>query len=215
MGAAFGVRCTLAAISLFVVAPSASAEDEKLMSTNPSQCEVFTALSGDASCEPSAGREQIDGSTQGLTVVPPPEGDSGTDPTETKQGSKIAAKPADNSPSSGPRAAAFQSIQFEFNSADLTTAARETLDTVAAVLEKPLFASSKFVIEGHTDGKGSAEYNLALSERRAQAVVHYLVQHGVAADQLSARGMGESKPFDKSDPNAAVNRRVVVLNLGG
>ena len=116
---------------------------------------------------------------------------------------------------SGPKAAAFQSIQFEFNSAELTASARSTLDLIADVLKDPIFAKSKIDIVGHTDSVGSPEFNQLLSEARAQSVVRYLVQHGVRKSHLSAHGMGESDPYDAAHPDASINRRVVVVNLGG
>lgn len=207
------------AAAMTTLAAGPAAAQEQVMSDHPSECEVFSALSGDSSCqtEPSAGGQSVEGETQGLAVSTESGQGSGM-PTSTssKSSTKTAATGnAQTATSSGPKAATFDSIQFEYNSAELTAPARGTLDTVAHVLQEPYFANKTFVIEGHTDAKGSAEYNLALSERRAQAVVRYLVQMGVAANQLSARGMGESEPLDKSNPDASVNRRVVVLNLGG
>jgi outer membrane protein OmpA-like peptidoglycan-associated protein len=215
------------ATALFVLAAvPATAQQEQLMSKDPSECEVFAALSGDDSCaaEPAARGLSIEGDTQGLAISPDSGQGSGTGTatnttsttTKTKKDTATTAATTKTQPTtSGPKAATFDSIQFEFNSAELTDAARRTLDTVASVLREPYFADSRFIIEGHTDAKGSDDYNFGLSERRAQAVVRYLIESGVAPEQLSARGMGESKPFDRSNPEAAVNRRVVVRNLGG
>lgn len=207
------------AAAMMTLATAPAAAQEQVMSKNPSECEVFSALSGDNSCmtEPSAGGQSVDGETQGLAINTEGGQGSGTTTAATANNSTTTAATgnAQASTATGPKAATFDSIQFEYNSAELTAPARGTLDTVANVLREPYFANKTFVIEGHTDAKGSAEYNLTLSERRAQAVVRYLVQKGVAAGLLSARGMGESEPLDKSNPDAAVNRRVVVLNLGG
>jgi OOP family OmpA-OmpF porin len=68
-------------------------------------------------------------------------------------------------------------------------------------------------IEGHTDGLGSAEYNLKLSERRAASVVNCLVDRGIARDRLGSVGKGESVPVVGNDTEAQreQNRRVVVV----
>lgn len=65
-------------------------------------------------------------------------------------------------------------------------------------------------IEGHTDDVGSAEDNMALSQRRAQAVAHWLVQHGIEASRVEARGYGTSRPIvpNASSSGRAANRRV-------
>ena len=65
-------------------------------------------------------------------------------------------------------------------------------------------------IIGHTDNKGSDEYNLGLSERRANAVVTYLRTHNIASSRLTAKGMGEADPIaaNETDENRALNRRV-------
>jgi outer membrane protein OmpA-like peptidoglycan-associated protein len=98
-------------------------------------------------------------------------------------------------------------INFEYDSDDLTTTAKENLDEFAKAVKSPAFAASRFVVEGHTDGKGSQEYNLELSRRRAKAVARYLQEKGVDRKQLVARGVGMSKPR-APDPLDPSNRRV-------
>ena len=76
-------------------------------------------------------------------------------------------------------------------------------------------ARLKFVegtVEGHTDSEGDADYNLQLSERRAQAVADYLEAKGVAVGRLTAKGIGESQPMADNDTaeGRAQNRRVVL-----
>ena len=65
-------------------------------------------------------------------------------------------------------------------------------------------------IQGHTDARGNDDWNLAISEKRAQAVYKYLVAKGVDAKRLRAKGYGETKPLDKgANPKAwAKNRRI-------
>jgi outer membrane protein OmpA-like peptidoglycan-associated protein len=104
-------------------------------------------------------------------------------------------------------------VNFAYDSADLTSDARITLDRLGAALRDPRLEGFTFMIAGHTDAKGSAEYNQNLSERRAEAVRHYLIsQYGLAANRLSAVGYGKSRLFDPTRPEDGVNRRVQVIN---
>lgn len=105
-------------------------------------------------------------------------------------------------------------ITFEFDSADLTPQARRVLDQLAAALESQQLGSDRFLIEGYTDTVGSADYNLGLSKRRADAVSRYLAGRQVNTGRLEVVGKGEADPIDP-DGTAAVNRRVRVVNLGG
>ncbi len=96
---------------------------------------------------------------------------------------------------------------FEFNSDQLTQAARENLDQFAKAIKDPRLAGSKFEIDGHTDAVGPEEYNQGLSERRADAVVSYLASDGIDKSLLLAKGFGKSKPR-VANPYSPENRRV-------
>jgi OmpA-OmpF porin, OOP family len=96
---------------------------------------------------------------------------------------------------------------FEFNSEQLTQAARENLDQFAKAIKDPRLAGSKFEIDGHTDAVGPEEYNQGLSERRADAVVSYLASDGIDKSLLVARGFGKTKPR-VANPYSSENRRV-------
>ena len=71
-------------------------------------------------------------------------------------------------------------------------------------------------IQGHTDDVGSEAFNLKLSQKRAEAVRQYLIDHGIEPDRLIAKGYGESKPLvpNTSPENRAKNRRVEFVILG-
>jgi len=104
-------------------------------------------------------------------------------------------------------------VLFEFDSAELTAAARQQLDVFAEALESPALSDDRFVIAGHTDAVGDENYNRSLSRQRAQAVVDYLSQvHGISRQRLISQGYGESRLRDPSDPSSQVNRRVEVVN---
>jgi outer membrane protein OmpA-like peptidoglycan-associated protein len=82
-------------------------------------------------------------------------------------------------------------VNFAYDSADLTSDARITLDRLGAALRDGRLDGFSFMIAGHTDAKGAVEYNQSLSERRAEAVRRYLVaQFGIGADRLQAKGYG-------------------------
>jgi outer membrane protein OmpA-like peptidoglycan-associated protein len=100
-------------------------------------------------------------------------------------------------------------IHFGYDSAEILPQSRPYLDSVGAMLRLPEATGKKVVIVGHTDARGSEQYNQALSERRAGAVSAYLTQEfGVSANQLEIVGEGEREPVSGSDPYAADNRRV-------
>jgi outer membrane protein OmpA-like peptidoglycan-associated protein len=108
-------------------------------------------------------------------------------------------------------------VNFPTGSADLTAAARASLDALGRALSSNELANFRFRIEGHTDNVGSREENLALSQRRAEAVVSYLTsQYNVAPNRLEAVGMGQERPLVETPPQTpeARNRRVQVINLG-
>jgi outer membrane protein OmpA-like peptidoglycan-associated protein len=110
---------------------------------------------------------------------------------------------------------ALNTIQFTFDSAQLTPGSSETLHNLGLALNRELADQRAFLIEGHTDAAGNRQYNTILSRRRAQAVKDYLVREaGVSSSRLQTVGKGPSEPANRADPYAAENRRVVIVNLG-
>ena len=100
-------------------------------------------------------------------------------------------------------------IEFAFDSAALTPAARRDLDVVASALNGlELTAVRRLTVEGHTDARGDADYNMRLSRRRADAVVTYLMQRGVAANRLQPAGFGEYRPLPEYPAEDGRQRRV-------
>ncbi|MDH3998802.1 MAG: peptidoglycan-associated lipoprotein Pal [Desulfuromonadales bacterium] len=98
-------------------------------------------------------------------------------------------------------------IHFDFDQFTLSSEARETLGQNAEYLKAN--NSTKVIIEGHCDDRGSDEYNLALGESRARAAKDYLVSLGIAAKRLSVISYGEEKALDRDNGEAAwaKNRR--------
>jgi len=104
-------------------------------------------------------------------------------------------------------------VLFEFGAARIQAASVPTLENLAAAMQAPELAASRFRIEGHTDAKGAAAVNLRLSRARADEVRRFLVARGVAAARLQSVGLGSTQPADPADPLAAANRRVRIVAL--
>lgn len=103
------------------------------------------------------------------------------------------------------------SVLFDFNRSVLTPDAQRNLDTLAAGIKTD--KHSLIAVEGYTDSVGAKEYNEALSLRRAEAVVEYLVaRHDIPVYRIHLVGLGDQKPVDeaKSPAARAKNRRVEV-----
>lgn len=91
-------------------------------------------------------------------------------------------------------------LQFAFDSAQLTAADKAELDRLVPVLSNPKNGFIGGVIEGHTDSVGSEQYNMGLSQRRAESVERYLESQGVAlANRFTSEAFGESKPIASND----------------
>ncbi|AZA53738.1 OmpA family protein [Chryseobacterium sp. G0201] len=99
-------------------------------------------------------------------------------------------------------------VTFAFDSSNLTSVAQTNLDKLAKVLvDNP---DTNINVYGHTDSKGADDYNMKLSQRRADAVKAYLAGKGIASSRMFAKGEGESMPVatNDTDEGRAKNRRV-------
>ena len=106
-------------------------------------------------------------------------------------------------------------VHFLVDQWSLTPQAQETLRKQAAWLNR--YPSVTVRIEGHADERGTREYNLALSARRAQAVKRFLISQGVAANRISTIAYGKERPVALCDAERcwAQNRRAVTVITGG
>ena len=104
-------------------------------------------------------------------------------------------------------------IQFDVNSARVRPESGAVLGNLVAALMSPDLKANRFVIEGHTDGRGVPAANWRLSQQRADEVRLYLVALGVHPARLKAVGKGSSEPADPRDPMSADNRRVRVVTV--
>jgi peptidoglycan-associated lipoprotein len=105
-------------------------------------------------------------------------------------------------------------VYFDYDSAELSADARAALDANAAVLKR--YAAWTVTIEGHCDERGTAEYNLALGERRAVAAQSYLLALGLPASRVKTVSYGKEFPFDPGHDEAAWarNRRAHFVITG-
>ena len=145
------------------------------------------------------------GSTTNPTPGPPePVRESGAIPPEPKiSDDSLASKDLDVINKNSP----FQPVFYPLDSSEVDQAGQQTLNANAEILRK--YPTWVITIEGHCDERGTAEYNLALGERRALAAKTYLVSLGIPADRLRTVSYGKEFPFDPGHDEAAwsKNRR--------
>ncbi|NNF07132.1 MAG: OmpA family protein [Candidatus Eisenbacteria bacterium] len=101
-------------------------------------------------------------------------------------------------------------LLFAVDKAELSAEARANLVKMAGVLKK--YEKTDVLLEGHTDNTGSDDYNMGLSERRAEAVARFLSANGVNGNRFTVVGYGESQPIASNEDSSgrAMNRRVEV-----
>ncbi|MGE5358152.1 MAG: peptidoglycan-associated lipoprotein Pal [Bacteroidales bacterium] len=134
---------------------------------------------------------------------PQPVGEQPIVPSQPVAESTIDSKPLDELNREG----LLKPVFFQYDESDLSAEAQQALNEDAALLKQhPTWVVT---IEGHCDERGTAEYNLALGERRAVAARTYLVSLGIAADRLHTVSYGKEFPFDPGHTDAAwaKNRR--------
>jgi outer membrane protein OmpA-like peptidoglycan-associated protein len=106
-------------------------------------------------------------------------------------------------------------ILFAFDSDEILPEAKPDLDVLGKGFNGDKLKSVSFLIAGHTDAKGSDDYNLDLSQRRANSVKAYLIDiYHVDPSRLATIGFGEEQLKNKEDPLADENRRVQIVNVG-
>ncbi len=120
---------------------------------------------------------------------------------------KLDAK-VDNSGCEIPEIIILRGVNFETGSEKLKPDSKYVLDDAADILVR--YPALKVEIAGHTDNRGNAEFNLQLSQKRAELVREYLIGRGVISENLTAKGYGETQPLDDAENDDAwmVNRRV-------
>ena len=150
--------------------------------------------------DPGAG-----GTTAGNRPPTPPEpvAEPTIVPAEPVAGDELSAKDLDDINRNSP----FQPVFYALDQDELDASGQQVLNANAEILKK--YPTWVITIEGHADERGTAEYNLALGERRALAARNYLVSLGIPADRLRTVSYGKEFPFDPGHDEAAwaKNRR--------
>jgi peptidoglycan-associated lipoprotein len=169
-------------------------------------CIVLLVLMGSAACrkgQPPVARP---------TPPPPPPSSTGTKPVDPPAPMRepvppeplpidsVAGKSLDDLNRDSP----LRPVFFDLDSSDVNDTGRTTLQANAGVLKK--YPSWTITIEGHCDERGTAEYNLALGERRALAARTYLISLGVDANRLRTVSYGSEFPFDPAHQETAWSR---------
>ena len=104
-------------------------------------------------------------------------------------------------------------IQFDYNSADIATTSMPAVQALGKALSNPSLKGSTFIVAGHTDAIGGEAFNQGLSERRADTIKRYLVDHyHMASSDLVTVGYGKTRLKDTENPSDPINRRVQVVN---
>ncbi len=111
------------------------------------------------------------------------------------------------------------SIYYDYNSSEINAQSAEELDKLHLLMKKN--PHIQVVFESHTDSRGKDEYNLKLSEKRAESAVNYLEKKGIPKERLMAKGYGETKLLNKcsngsecSEEDHALNRRTEISITG-
>ena len=151
--------------------------------------------------------------------MPPPMTTADTTPTRPPEPPRPVVEPVEVPPMPAEDAIGSKSLDdlnrdsplrpmyFALDSADVNAEGQQVLQANAAVLKK--YPTWQVTIEGHCDERGTAEYNLALGERRALAAKNYLVSLGIPADKVRTVSYGKEFPFDPGHDDGAwtKNRR--------
>ena len=119
-------------------------------------------------------------------------------------------------PDGGRQVIVLNNVLFDFDKSTLKPEGKAEIDKLVAEMNK--YGSDSVVVIGHTDSIGTDEYNMALGQRRADAVADYMKAAGIDAARIATKSMGESQPAVENDTreNRALNRRAVFeITMGG
>lgn len=209
---------TTLAASLAAFSAAAMADDVIMYKDVPSAEEVNKVLFGDADSavegqrtrsirimEPSA--RAIDDQTRAIRMHKPEE--------EIPVGSGAQVAATEDVAIAEPSGVGLGfNLQFAFDSVDLLPESKPYIDRLGEVMGAPENQDKTLLIMGHTDSRGSDDYNAALSQKRAEAVKGYLTTTwNIPSSQLQIEGAGENQPLAGTDPTEGINRRVEFFSL--
>lgn len=192
----------LAVVSMVALLAGGCSSNSEAVKKDAASAPATVAPAADKAVEPAK-------PVQAAEVVKPVEQPKIVENVKEVAAPQKTAKPAETQASSAPAVeVGFETVYFDFDKSDLRQDARDVLSKNAETALKAL-AGAKIKIEGHCDERGSAEYNMALGERRAKSVQTYLTTLGVKGDTLSIISYGKEKPAVTGSDEAAwaKNRR--------
>lgn len=106
-------------------------------------------------------------------------------------------------------------VTFNLDSAVIRPQSYRTIGLIADCLHHPYLSGYRFIVVGHTDATGRREYNLELSQKRADVIRQILITtFRIPPDRVQAVGLGEEQLRDSAKPDSAVNRRVQLITIG-
>lgn len=184
-------------LALIVVVAATVTACTKKPAATPAPPPAPSSGSGSATSRTTGAPSTVGREVPPAPVVIPP------DPTVTSGGDPLASAAVIDINRDSPLKAVF----FAYDSDTLDDAARGTMAANAEILKK--YGTWVVTVEGHCDERGTAEYNLALGDRRALAVKNYMVSLGIAADRLKTVSYGSEFPFvpGHDEDSWALNRR--------
>ena len=138
------------------------------------------------------------------TAEAPPEEPTGPTPEEMREQERMEAEKARMKALEEAVASAGNVVYFDFDKSTLTSATRRVLDAHIALLKEN---NDSVRLEGHTDERGTREYNMALGERRAKAVADYMAVNGIARYRLETVSYGEERPAMSGSNEAAWSKK--------
>lgn len=173
---------------------------------------VIMVLTAGAACakkkppvaRPTTPPPAVDSSTANRPPTPPtPVNEPRPVPVEPAAGDELSSRDLDDINKNSP----FQPLFFGYDQSEVSSDGQQLLNANAEIMKK--YPTWVITIEGHADERGTAEYNLALGERRAVAARNYLVSLGISADRLRTVSYGKEFPFDPARTEEAYseNRR--------
>ena len=134
--------------------------------------------------------------------------------TQRRTQRQTASRPAQGQAASAAQARRVDlRLSFGLGSAALSESAQAQMRVFAEALRRPQLANARVRIEGHTDSSGGRAANLALSQKRAQAVADFLIGQGISPDRLEVRGYAYDRPLPGRPASARENRRVEAVRI--